>query len=109
MIQKVYVIHGHWEKVPCEIAEKVSEYQIAMQKADKLYKEVKDWLEENTDAEWVCIEEIFITDKPTGRKQGVEGEYCDQHEWGDSGDDFYGTYYHQIEGSEKYVAYKYNS
>lgn len=95
-------------KVPKEIADKVSEYQIARQKAESLGKEVLEWLGENTDADSVYVERIYISDKPTGRKQTADGEYCEQHEFGDSGDSFYGEYYHQIEGSDKYVGYHYS-
>lgn len=95
-------------KIPKEIVDKVSEYQIAQKKAEELYREVTEWLNENTDADYVYIDSVYISDKPTGRKQAEDGEYCEQHEYGDSGDSFYGEYYHQIEGSKKYVGYHYS-
>ena len=95
--------------MPKEIAYKVTEYQIAQRKAEQLWKEVTKWLNENTDADSVIIDEIYITDKPTGEKQTEDGEYCDQYEYGDSGDSFYGEYYHEIEDSDKYFGYHYSS
>lgn len=95
-------------KIPKEIANKVKEYQAAQKKAVGLRKEVMDWLNYNTSADSVDVEDIYIADKPTGRRLKADGEYCEQHEWGDSGDSFYGNYYHQIEGSNKYVGYRYS-
>lgn len=96
-------------KIPKEIADKVVEYKIAQQKVVRLRSEVVEWLTENTSsADAVDIENIYIADNPTGRKQTSAGEYCEQHEYGDSGDSFYGEYYHQIEGSNKYVGYHYS-
>lgn len=94
-------------KIPQKIADKVSEYQVLQQKSKELWGEVTDWLNE-WGADGVDIEDIYITEKPTGRKQTDDGEYCEQREWGDSGDSFYGEYYHQIEGSDKYVGYHYS-
>lgn len=90
---------------PKEIADKVIAYEKASKEADKLFKEVADWLNKNG-ADGVYIEGIFISNKAFGQKQ-VEGEYCDQSSVGESGDSFQGTYFHQIDGSKKYVAYKY--
>lgn len=96
-------------KIPKEIADKVSQYQIAKKKAEILHEEIAKWLDENTDvADSVYVEDIYITENPTGKKQTADGEYCEQHEFGDSGDSFYGEYYHQIEDSDKYVGYHYN-
>lgn len=95
-------------KIPKEIADKVEEYLIAQKKAESLWKEVTEWLVENTSADGVDIENIYISDKPTGRKQTADGEYCEQHEGEDSGDSFFGEYYHQIEDSDKYVGYHYS-
>lgn len=95
-------------KIPKEIASKVKEYQDAQKKAEGLWNEVIKWLNYNTSADSVDVEDIYIADKPTGRRQTADGEYCEQHEWGYSGDSFYGNYYHQIEGSNKYVGYRYS-
>ena len=95
-------------RIPKEIAKKVSEYQITQKKAESLYKEVVEYLKENTDADAVDIEDIFISDKPTGKKQSEDGEYCEQHEVGYSGDSFYGKYYHKIDESDKYLGYHYS-
>lgn len=93
-------------KIPKEIADKVKEYQEANGRAIALYKEVTDWLNVNTAADGVWINDLNIVDEPSGEDQG-EGEYCSQSEYGDSGDSFFGTYYHKIEGSDKYLAYDY--
>lgn len=93
-------------KVPKEIAEKAREYEEAMKVANQAYGEVTSWLKENTGIEGVYISDLFITDAPSGDNQG-EGEYCDQWEVGYCGDSFEGTYYHPIEGSDNYMAYRY--
>lgn len=95
-------------KIPKEIADKVQEYQILNGKAQCLWNEVMEWLNENTNSDGVDIEDIFITDKPTGEKQNADGEYCEQHTLGIIEDSFYGKYYHQIEGSDKYVGYDFS-
>ena len=92
-------------QVPFEIANKVLEYQSLLDREKELRKDIMEWLEANTDAESVIVGDIFIADAPKGGKQSKDGEYCDQH--GDSDYGFYGTYYHKIENSEKYVAYTY--
>lgn len=93
-------------KVPKEIAEKARAYQEAMKVANKAYEEVTEWLNENTDADGVYIDDLFVTDTPTGKEQ-YDGEYCDQHSTGWSGDSFAGKYYHPIEGSDLYLGYSY--
>lgn len=94
-------------KVPKEIADMVLEYQKAREEAAAARKVIVDWLEENTDARDVYIDEIFLADEPTGQKQD-DGEYCDQTTLAWSEDSFEGTYYHQIEGSSKYLGYGYS-
>lgn len=88
-------------KVPKEIADKAKIYQ----EGKKAFEEVIDWLKENTD-DGVFIEDIFITDEPTGHEQN-DGEYCDQYEVGCCGDSFAGNYYHPIEGSTQYLGYSF--
>lgn len=95
-------------QVPIEIANKVSEYQKVEKCQEELREYIMNWLKENSYAEDVYIGKIFIVDTPTGEKQKGDGEYCEQYEYGDTGDSFYGTYYHKIENSEKYVAYTYD-
>lgn len=97
-------------KIPKEIALKVEEYQELNRKIGTLWDEIIEWLSENTDIdESVHIEDVYITDKPTGKKQsddGEEGEYCEQHESGCGyGDSYFGEYYHQIDGEDRYVGY----
>lgn len=89
-------------KVSKEIAEKVERYQKLQSKADKLYEEIEEYFTERMGAEGFMTP--FILDTPTGEQQD-DDEYCDQVT---VGEDWYrGTYYHQIEGSEKYVGYTY--
>lgn len=94
-------------KVPQEIAEKVTAYQDATKVARKAFAEVTAWLNENTEADGVYVDDLFITETPTGDEQG-EGEYCDQHSVGWCEDSFAGKYYHPIEGSDKYLGYSYS-
>ena len=93
--------------VPKEIAEKAKQYQEAMNVANKAFEEVTEWLKNNTEADGVFINSLFVVDKPTGKKQG-DGEYCEQHSIGFDGDCFYGNYYHPIEGSTQYLGYAYD-
>lgn len=97
-------------KVPKEVAIFVEEYEKInnqikelMNKLEDCKKVFTDWEEANCDA-GVWIGDLFIVDKPTGEKQD-DGEYCNQTCHGE--DWFTGTYYYQIEDSEKYVAYTY--
>lgn len=86
-----------------EIADKVREFQKHKAEAEKLYKEIKTYFENEHDAQG--FGEPFITDKPKGKKQYGD-EYCDQYcvyeDW------YQGNYYHQIEGSKKYVGYSFD-
>lgn len=86
-----------------EIAEKVKRYQKLKKEEENLYGEIRKYFEEEHDAQG--FGEPFITDKPKGQLQ-FEDEYCDQHcvyeDW------YEGTYYHQIEGSRKYVGYSFS-
>lgn len=93
-------------KVPKEIAEKARAYQEATKVADQAFEEVCAWLNENTDADGVYINDLFIVDTPTGKEQD-EGEYCDQHSVGWCEDSYEGKYYHPIEGSHEYLGYHY--
>lgn len=95
-------------QVPFGIANKVLEYQSLLDREKELRKDIIGWLEKNSNADDVFVGKIFIADAPKGKKQTKDGEYCEQHEYGDTGDSFYGTYYHKIENSEKYVAYTYD-
>ena len=91
-------------KVPKEIAEKVKIYQEGL----KAFEDVVDWLKQNTEADGVDVNRVFIVDAPTGRKQD-DGEYCEQHSYGCCEDYFYGKYYHPIDGSTQYLGYDFNS
>lgn len=89
-------------KISKEIAAKIEQYQKVKNEADKLYEELEKYFTEEIDAEGFI--EPFITDNPTGEQQ-CDDEYCNQIT---RGEDWYrGTYYHQIEGSDKYVGYTY--
>lgn len=95
-------------KAPKEIMECVEKYEKLNAEARKIEKEMDEckdkfieWIGENG----VYVGDLFIADKPEGDKQPSDGEYCDQY---CHGEDWYsGTYYHQIEDNDKYVAYKY--
>ena len=91
-------------RVPKEIADKVEIYQAGQ----KAFTEVVEWLRENTEADAVNINDLFIADNPTGRKQIEDGEYCEQHSYGYCEDSFYGNYYHAIDGTTKYLGYSYD-
>ncbi|WP_053358774.1 hypothetical protein [Clostridium sp. IODB-O3] len=86
-----------------EIAKKVEEYQKHQEEADKLYEEISEYFTSKLDAEGFNVP--FIADKPSGDLQN-DDEYCDQR---NPYEDYYeGEYYHQIEGSDKYVGYSYS-
>lgn len=86
-----------------EIAEKVAKYEKAKAEAIKLHREIEDYFEKEHDAQG--FGEPFLADKPKGGLQNGD-EYCDQY---CLGEDWYsGTYYHQIEGSKKYVGYTFD-
>ena len=94
-------------KIPREIAEKVKRYIELSDESQKLYRDVVKWLNENTGADAVYITSLFITQEPTGRLQDGD-EYCEQ--WsGFLEDDYAGNYYHQIEGTNEYVGYSYET
>lgn len=93
-------------KIPKEYAEKVKRYLELKAESEKLFEEVVAWLTEHS-ADGVYVDELFLTDTPTGDLQ-EDDEYCDQ--WtGYCEDDFHGNYYHQVEGSEEYVGFHYTS
>lgn len=92
-------------KVSKEIAKKAAEYEEAKKKADKLYEELEAWSNENGFEDFY-INDFGIVEEPEGEEQ-KEGEYCDQ--WRHGEDWYTGTYYYPIEGSDKYVAYTYES
>lgn len=94
-------------KIPKEIAEKAKIFQEASAAANRAFEEVVEWLKENTEADSVDIEDLFVTDEPTGSEQG-EGEFCEQHSVGWCEDSFAGKYYHPIEDSNFYLGYEYS-
>ena len=95
-------------KAPKEIMECVEQYEKLKKEAERIEKEMdacKDKFTKWTGDNGVYVGDLFIADKPEGDKQSDDGEYCDQY---CHGEDWYtGTYYYQIEGSDKYVAYNY--
>ena len=95
-------------KVSRELADKVKRYKELKKEAENLWEEVTKWFYENTGADAVYIENLFITDTPTGQEQ-EEGEYWDQWNCGWAEDAFAGNYYHPIEGSHEYVGYRYST
>lgn len=90
-------------KVPKEIADKVELYETLKKQANKLHGELKEYFENELDAEGFV--EPFITDKPRGRPQNGD-EYCKQIQMGD--DWFKGEYYRPVEDSDKYVGYSFD-
>lgn len=94
-------------KIPQDVAAKVKRYVEVSSEANKLFKEVVEWLNENTGADAVYVESLFIAKTAYGKLQ-EEDEYCDQCR-GYIEDDYYGNYYHQIEGSDEYVGYSYTT
>lgn len=93
-------------KVPKEIADKVRVYEEASKTAREAFEAVVKWLNENTGSDAVSIDELFITNEPSGHLQEGD-EYCDQHT-GYCEDYYYGNYYHPIEGSAEYLGYHFD-
>lgn len=95
-------------KIPKEYGEKARRYAELKKESETLFKEVADWLKENTEADAVYINDLFVTREPTGHLQ-EDDEYCDQWCQGWAEDAFAGRYYHQIEGTDEYVGYTYET
>ena len=95
-------------KIPKEYGEKVKRYVDLCKESKKLFGEVVEWLNEYGSADGVYINDLFISNEPCGELQ-CDDEYCDQWRQGWAEDAFCGTYYHQIEGSDEYVGYSYES
>ena len=90
-------------KVSKEIADKVSRYQNLQNQADELYEELKEYFEEELELEGFSTP--CIVDKPQGRQQTADGEFCIQITLGE--DWYKGKYYYPIENSKKYVCCHY--
>ena len=79
---------------------------------NKLSKEDKEFLIAQIDKlyegffEDVYTGKITIVEEPTGEHQG-EGQYCNQHSIGWTGDSFEGVYYFPIEDG-RYLAIEYS-
>lgn len=96
-------------KAPKEIVECVEKYERLRKKFERIEKEMEEC--RRTFVEWegdtgVYVGHLFIADEPNGDEQR-DGEYCDQYQLGE--DWYKGIYYYPIEGSDKYVAYDYES
>lgn len=63
-------------KISKEIADKVARYQELKTQTDALYKELKEYFEEELELEG--FNGAFIADKPQGIRQRADGEFCDQ-------------------------------
>lgn len=83
-------------QIPKEIREKIEQ-------RNKLDEELREWFEENVDAEGCDIKYAHIVDKPTGEPQG-DGEYCDQKILGE--DWYCGKYYWTMDNG-KYLCMNY--
>lgn len=96
-------------KVPKNIAEIAERYAALRKEADRIEKEMgacrKAFIEWEGDT-GVYVGDLFISDEPSGEEQN-DGEYCDQ--WCNGEDWYTGTYCYPIEGSDKYLAYTYES
>lgn len=70
--------------------------------------EVENWLIEASLGDCDHVDNVRIVDKAKGEYQG-DGEYCLQQILSSENGvyAFEGTYYHQIEDSQKYIAYDY--
>lgn len=90
-------------KVPKKIANKTERYEELKKEIDKLYEELKDFVNKNG-FEGFLINDFGISQEPEGEEQ-TNGEYCVQCMSREDSDD--GIYYYPIEGSTKYfwVAY----
>ena len=88
--------------IPKDIVEK-------MEQVNSLMAEIDMWLDENIETDGskhshrrVFSDEYYhndyyeFTDEPSGEEQ-TDGEYCNQSTFGESGDNFYGTYYYPTE------------
>lgn len=94
--------------IPKEIAEKVQTYQAGSEQARKARESVLQWLNSNTVAGGVYVGDLYLVDVAAGFPQN-DGEYClflSSAEFYESG--FLGVYYHPIENSTKYLAYRYS-
>ena len=97
--------------IPKEIVEK-------MEQVNSLMAEIDRRLDENIETdgskhnhrrtfsnEYYHDAHYAFTDEPSGEEQD-DGEYCDQSTYGESGDNFYGTYYYPTEkGNYFYFEY----
>lgn len=90
-------------RVSRKIAAKVQRYQELKSKLDVLYKELKNFFEDEHGLEGFY--EPFIADKPQGIRQTEDGEFCDQTTLGE--DWYRGEYYYPIENSDRYVGCRY--
>ena len=88
--------------IPKEIVEK-------MEQVNSLMKEIDLWMDNNLELdgskhnhrryfsnEYNHPDHYEFTDEPSGEEQ-IDGEYCNQSTFGESGDSFYGTYYYPTE------------
>lgn len=91
-------------KAPKEFIQKIEKLKALEKESEALRKEITDWITENGGHD-CFITDIDLCDEPQGEWRD-DGEWCNQ--WtGYLGDDFSGTYYHQIEDSDLYLAYSY--
>lgn len=83
-----------------------------MEQVNKLMSEIDRWIYENLEVDgskhnhtsYLSDEYYEFTDKPTGEEQN-DGEYCEQWEFGESGDWFQGYYYYPTEKGNYFYFY----
>lgn len=90
-------------KVSIEIAVKVIRYQKLKTQTNALYRELKEYFEEELELDG--FEDAFIAEKPQGIRASADGEFCNQITLGE--DWYRGEYYYPIENSDKYVGCNY--
>lgn len=91
-------------KVPKEIAVKAEEYEKLKNRADALFEELEEWVNENG-FEDLYVNGFGVSKEPEGEKQSGN-EYCNQYLLGE--DYGYGTCYYPIKNSSKYMLVKYS-
>lgn len=69
-------------------------------------EEILNWLNEHG-GDGVYIDSIEIVDSPSGQRQEGD-EYCEQYA-GYCEDDYHGWYYHEIEGTGKFLRYHFQT
>ena len=90
-----------------ELADKIKTYQKLQAQTISLFNEIEEELIKlSPENEYVSINDFDVYSEPAGEDQG-SGEYCDQYS-GPLEDDYHGTYFYPIEGSDEYIGMSYS-